>query len=75
MTNKEILALNTIADRIDSLASLENCCLDNKAKEEFKPYMMWFECCSSYIREVLDLSTEKGIFKSEKLNEIIRLCQ
>lgn len=73
MTNKEMTALNEIANRIDHLASMENCSLSEESKKEFKLYMSWFNCCANYIREIIDLSTQKGYHKSDRLSEIIRL--
>ena len=73
MTKREILALSLIADRIDELASLENCGCSSKSKDEFKPYMSWFKCCSKDIRKMVELSDEPCRWlKSEKLTEIIR---
>ena len=74
MTNKEKRALKAIADRINELASLENCGCSENSKKEFKPYMEWFKCCSMHIRKVLELSDETFCWvKSDGLDEIIRL--
>lgn len=74
MTKKEKKALKAIADRIDELASLENCGCSAESKEKFKPYMEWFKCCSMHIRKVLELSDETCRWiKSDGLDEIIRL--
>lgn len=74
MTNKEKVALKVLADRIDELASLENCACSSESKNEFKLYMEWFKSCSMYIRSVVELSDEKcRWFKSDELDEIIRL--
>lgn len=80
MTNLEIIAIKTIAERLLDLASLENACFDhNNEKDEYikskiRPYMSWFEGCAYYLEDIIDLSeNKKGWYKKEKLEEIIRL--
>lgn len=73
MTNREKQALKLLADRIDELASLENCDCNEKSKDDFKSYMEWFRVCSMQLRKVVQLSDEKcRWFKSEELDKIIR---
>lgn len=79
MTNLEKEALNTLAERLRSLASLENAGFnadkekDEAIKKAIKPYMLWFECLSYDIEEVINLSEKSGYVKKEGLEEIIRL--
>lgn len=78
MTNTEKLALNTLAKRLEKLASLENAMFsmdkekDALIKEEIKPYMMWFDIVATNIKEVVELTEEKGRYKQNRLEEIIR---
>lgn len=80
MTNLEKETLQTLADRINQLASLERASFNiNKEKDEeikktIKPYMMWFECVANDLEKVISLANDKQDFiKKEQLNEIIRL--
>ena len=79
MTNTEKIALKTCAKRIEQLASLENASFhinydkNEKIKRIIKPYMMWFESVARDIEKIVELSEEKGTFKQEELEEIIRL--
>lgn len=79
MTNTEKFALNTLANRIKSLASMENAMLGNtkeeseEIKEKIRFYMHWFEHIADEIEDVVKLSEEKGYAKKERLEEIIRL--
>lgn len=78
MTNLEILALNTLAERLDILASLENASFnsnkeeDEKIKKTIRPYMMWFESVAMSIKRVTELSNDAGFIKKEELQDIIR---
>ena len=79
MTNLEKEALDTLANRIEHLASLENARFsfdkeeDEKIKKKIKPYMQWFNAVANDIRDVVEISNETGFIKKEKLEEIIRL--
>ena len=75
MTNKEKISLNALADRIDELASLENCSsLVFENKDRLRLYMKWFSICANDIRRVVELSDEKNrCIKDEGLSQIIRL--
>lgn len=79
MTKTEKLALQTLAKRIHSLASLENASFhidkeqDEYIKRNIKPYMMWFESVAFDIEKVVELSEEHGLYKKNELEEIIRL--
>ena len=80
MTNLEKATLQTLADRIKSLASLENASFhadkekDKQIKREITPYMMWFESVAFDIEKVIELADDKQDFiKKEQLEEIIRL--
>lgn len=80
MTNLEKATLQTLADRIKSLASLENASFnmdeekDKQIKKAISPYMMWFESVAYDIEKVLELADDKQDFiKKEQLEEIIKL--
>lgn len=72
MTKLEKEALQSCADKIKSLASLENASFDEKQKEKIQPYMLWFNCVATYIEDIIKLSdSDKGIFKKHELEQII----
>lgn len=80
MTNLEKETLQVLANRIKSLASLENANFsmdkekDEQIKKAIKPYMMWFESIAYDIEKVVKLADDKQDFiKKEQLEEIIRL--
>lgn len=80
MTNLEKEALQVLAKRIHSLASLENASFNiNKEKDEqikkaISPYMMWFESVAFDLEKIIELADDKQDFiKKEQLEEIIRL--
>ena len=80
MTNLEKVALESCANRLESLASLENANFspfnkeeDEKIKKAIKPYMIWFECVAENIRSIVKLDEEKDrLLKKHILEEIIR---
>lgn len=79
MTNLEKEALQSCADRIRVLASLERASFngneekDKEIKKAIKLYMTWFEIVANDLEKIIELSEEKGIFKKHELEEIIRL--
>ena len=80
MTKLEKEVLLTLANRIKSLASLENANFnineekDEQVKKIISPYMMWFEGVAFSIEKVVELADNKQDFiKREELEEIIRL--
>lgn len=80
MTNLEKATLQTLAERIHSLASLENASFnmneekDKEIKKAIKPYMMWFESVAFDLEKIVELADDKQDFiKKEQLEEIIRL--
>ena len=80
MTKTEKLALKTLANRIHSLASLENASFnrdeekDKQVKKTISPYMMWFESVAFDLEKIVELADDKQDFiKKEQLEEIIRL--
>ena len=80
MTKTEKLALQTLAKRIHSLASLENASFhidkekDEQTKKIISPYMMWFESVAFDLEKIVELADDKQDFiKKEQLDEIIRL--
>lgn len=79
MTNLEKVALQSCADRLESLASLENAGFsfdkeeDAKIKEAIAPYMQWFDCIAENLRYIVKLDEEKDRWwKKHELEEIIR---
>lgn len=80
MTNLEKIALESCADRLEALASLENASFapfdkeeDERIKKAVEPYMMWFECIAENLRYIVKLDEEKDRWwKKHELEEIIR---
>ena len=79
MTNLEKTALESCADRLEYLASLEHAGFsfnkedDERIKKAIAPYMMWFELVADSIHEIVKLDEEKDRwYKKQKLEEIIR---
>ena len=79
MTNMEKITLETLANRMESLASLENAGFsfdkeeDAKIKEAIRPYMQWFDCIAENLRYIVKLDGEKDRWwKKHELEEIIR---
>lgn len=68
LTNKEIIELRMIVDRIRELASLENAkfgCteeFDIETKKRIKPYMFWFSGQASKLQQILDGTFEETYF-------------
>lgn len=54
LTNEDLRKLRSGLDRIRELASLEKCTLSQEVKEEFKLYMMWFNCVADSMGDLLD---------------------
>lgn len=80
MTKLEKEVLQTLSNRIKSLASLERASFhmngekDEEIKKAIKPYMMWFESVAFDLEKVIELADDKQDFiKKEQLDEIIRL--
>ena len=79
MTNLEKVALQSCADRLESLASLENAGFsfskeeDERIKKAIEPYMMWFDMIAENLRYIVKLDEEKDKWwKKHELEEIIR---
>ena len=79
MTNLEKTALESCADRLEYLASLEHAGFsfnkedDERIKKAIESYMMWFEMIADSIHEIVKLDEEKDRwYKKQKLEEIIR---
>lgn len=54
LTNSEVIELRDTIQRIRDLASLQNCCYDDKIKKTVRPYLMWFEVEAMKIETILD---------------------
>lgn len=79
MTNLEKITLNTLAERLEELASLQNASFDfDKEKDEaikskIKCYMQWFDGIASDIKKIVELENSTSRWdKKYKLEEIIR---
>ena len=78
MTNGEKQAVMAAAERIKSLASLENARLDidtgndKYIKEKISPYMQWFEIVAEYLEELAN--AENGYEKKMVIEKIQRYC-
>ena len=75
MTNLEKMAIQSCANRLKELASLENCALDEEIKRKIRLYMTWFDCVANDLEEIVKLADNKGYWKKCELEEIIRLNQ
>lgn len=80
MIKLEKEVLQTLSNRLQKLASLENASFnmdkekDEQIKKAIKPYMMWFESVAFDLEKVVELADDKNDFiKKEQLEEIIRL--
>lgn len=79
MTNTEKIALLSCAERLESLASLENTMFsmdadkDAEIKQEIKSWLQWFDGVAYDIRTIVKLDEEKDRYwKKHQLDEIIR---
>lgn len=80
MTNLEIIAIKSVASRINSLAHLENTCFDpfnkehdEQIKKDIRVWLQWFSNCAEFLEDIVNLSeNEKGYYKKLKLEEIIK---
>lgn len=83
MTNQEKATLQSIKNRINRLASLEDSCFsmnkekDKEIKDAIRPYMTWFELCALYIEDTIELSEEKAPkwYKTEQFEKIQYYCK